>query len=503
MPYPFAVIFVGTLLFLTNPVLAKSWDLFPRPAMLEQDIRFWTRVYTEIDNNHGFIHDNRYLNVIYEVTPLPIHLSSQAAKKHLQERRQYYQGILLRLAEGKRDNLTEEERRVLALWRRNVNDKTLQAAASRLRFQRGQANRFREGLVRAGVYKPFILKTLDSLGLPRELAVLPHVESSFDPTAYSHAGAAGLWQFTRPTGRRFMRIDHVVDERLDPFKATVAAARLLQHNYEKTGTWPLAITAYNHGVAGMQRAKKQMETSDIVAIRQNYKSPTFGFASRNFYVAFLAALEVDTNAKLYFGHFQADKPVKSESIELTDFVPAHALQRVLGLDQTTLKQSNPALLSPVWKGHKYLPRGYELRIPCTPTCSRSKVLAYLAPWERFEKQIPNRFHKVQQGQTLSHIARRYRINVHQLVKLNGLTNRHHIRMGQTLQLPFPATANRNHIRSKTGHYTVQRGDTLSRIAQRFGMTQQALLKSNDITDKHRIYAGQNLLLAQLPSSSEN
>ena len=86
-----------------------------------------------------------------------------------------------------------------------------------------------------------------SEGVPRELVALPHVESSFNPRAYSHVGAAGLWQFMRSTGRRYMRVDDVVDERMDPHKASVAAARLLGFNYRQIDSWPLAITAYNHG----------------------------------------------------------------------------------------------------------------------------------------------------------------------------------------------------------------------------------------------------------------
>ena len=130
--------------------------------------------------------------------------------------------------------------------------------------------------------------------------MLPHVESSFNPAAYSKVGAAGLWQFMRSTGRRYMRIDNSVDERLDPFRSTEAAAQLLSYNYRLLGTWPLALTAYNHGAAGMRRAKEAMGTDDIVKIVRQHKSPSFGFASRNFYVSFLAALEIDSHPDKYF-----------------------------------------------------------------------------------------------------------------------------------------------------------------------------------------------------------
>ncbi len=146
---------------------------------------------------------------------------------------------------------------MLELFPAGTSNAEFQAAAERVRFQLGQSDRFRAGLVRSGTWKQYIYDVLDKRGLPRELASLPHVESSFDPTAYSKVGAAGMWQFTRSTGARYMRIDHVVDERRDPFFATDAAARLLADNYSVMQSWPLALTAYNHGLAGMRRAVVQ------------------------------------------------------------------------------------------------------------------------------------------------------------------------------------------------------------------------------------------------------
>ena len=176
------------------------------------------------------------------------------------------------------------------LWATDTAPARFAEAADDVRFQLGQSDRFRAGLMRAGAWEAHIAEVLANLGLPAQIAALPHVESSFDPSAYSKVGAAGLWQFMRSTGRRFLRIDNAVDERMDPFRETEAAAQLLNYNYRLLGSWPLAITAYNHGAEGMLRAREQLGTDDIVRIVREYHSPTFGFASRNFYVSFLAAL---------------------------------------------------------------------------------------------------------------------------------------------------------------------------------------------------------------------
>ena len=151
------------------------------------------------------------------------------------------------LATGKREGLTREQQRVLELWPASVSNQTLRAAAENVRWQLGQSNRFLAGLRRSGAYRDHIEEVIRSKNLPAGLVVLPHVESSFNPGAYSSAAAAGMWQFTRATGQRFMRIDHIVDERMDPYIAAEAAMSLLEYNYRVLGTWPLALTAYNHG----------------------------------------------------------------------------------------------------------------------------------------------------------------------------------------------------------------------------------------------------------------
>ena len=475
---------------------AAGAESLPRPAGLEPNVRFWERVYSEVDSQGGFIHDSEQLDVVYEVVRFQEGLSRRTREKQLKKAKSRIRDALKTLAKGKRTGLSAVQAEVLARWPEGVTDSTLRHASSNLRFQLGQADRFREGLVRSGAWLDHIQRPLRKHGVPVELAALPHVESSFNPDAYSRVGAAGLWQFTRSTGRMYLRIDSVIDERLDPFLASDAAARLLARNYEITETWPLAITAYNHGSAGMTRAARKLGTKDIATIVRKYKSRTFGFASRNFYASFLAAVAVDRNALEIFGNIRSDPRIEYTLIEMPHFYAASSLSAALGVDQTTLRAHNGALRPAVWQGNKYVPRGYELRVPTAALKESSELLLARVPErERLAKQHRDRFHKVRRGETLSIIARRYGVKQNELVALNNLRSRHRIRVGQVLTLPGSVNAPiavARQPRPEDGVYSVRRGDTLSIIARRFDVSESQLVKANALRNRNLIAVGQRL-----------
>jgi membrane-bound lytic murein transglycosylase D len=491
------VLLVTSVAILLASPIASAEELLPRPEGLEPNVRFWIRVYTEIDASGGLIHDSRDLDVVYEVVRLPPDLSRRARERRLEKIKRKHADILKRLARGKRTGLSEEEALVLSRWPEGVSDATLRAAARRVRFQLGQADRFQAGLVRAGAWRDQIEQALEAAGVPAELAALPHVESSYNPKAYSRAGAAGLWQFTRSTGRLFLRIDHVVDERLDARKSSVAAAKLLRGDYEKLGSWPLAITAYNHGVAGVARAVRRLGTRDIAEISKRYDGRTFGFASRNFYAEFLAALEVDRDAERYFGPIHPVLPQEFETAVLDHFYAPESLERAFGVDRETLREYNQPLRPSVWNGTKYVPRGYELILP-PRTLSRpaAEVLASIPAGERKAEQHRDRFYKVRRGDTLSKIAQRYGVREGELVVINNLRSRHRIRAGQVLVLPDRASGRQATVARSAppadGIYRVRRGDNLSIIAQRFGVSESALAAENGLRDRNHIFVGQRL-----------
>jgi membrane-bound lytic murein transglycosylase D len=485
---------------------------FPRPGALEHDIEFWKRIYSEVGTDAGLLHDSRDLSVVYEVVKIPTGLSNRSRERHTEKRRKHYRTILLALAKGKRSGLSREEKRVLGLFEGGVSNESLRQSAARLRFQLGQANKFRAGVIRSGAYKPHILEILGEMGLPPEIAHLPHVESSYTPTVYSRVGAAGLWQFTRSTGRRFMQVDHVIDERLDPYRASLAAARLLEQNYRVTGSWPLAITAYNHGASGMRRAARKLGTKDIVKIVRKYRSRTFGFASRNFYVEFLAANAVASNAEFYFGPLVLDRPVVFETIDLPFYASPKQLASAIGVDVKTLRQANPSLRSTVWQEAKYVPKGFKLQVPrASLPKPLSQSLASIPDKHRHARQTRDTKYTVRRGDTLSTIARRHHVRMSELVALNGLKSRNRIRIGQKLRLPSdaapatrkaaykptapsrpsaskPATANL----PESGFYTVRRGDNLTHIADRFGLNVAELVALNSLKSRNRISIGQRI-----------
>lgn len=357
------------------PVLADSEDSpVPRPPELERDVQFWIRVYSEINTNSGFLHDERNLSVVYDTLRFTPDASPRERQLAVDEKRDQIVAALRRIA-ASTGELSSEDQRIRDLWGADATPSQLLEATQFIRYQLGQSDRFRAGLERSGAWQAHIAETFASMGLPPQLAVLPHVESSFNPAAYSKVGAAGLWQFMRSTGRRYMRIDNAVDDRLDPFRSTEAAAQLLSYNYRLLGTWPLALTAYNHGAAGMRRAKEAMGTDDIVKILRSHKSPSFGFASRNFYVSFLAALEIDSHPDKYFGSLRRAQEMKFQEVELPTQAPPALLVRALKVDRDRLRELNPSLRPAVWQGHRPVPKGYRLRLPADGSLWTADLLA--------------------------------------------------------------------------------------------------------------------------------
>jgi len=416
---------------------ARADDPMPRPPALERDVQFWIRVYSQVDTNAGFLHDQYNLGVVYDTLHFAPGASTAERQRQVDEARARIAAALRRIADAADGaTLTSDDQRIKELWGAEGTPSRLRTAVDDIRFQLGQADRFRGGLIRSGAWETHIAETLANLGLPAELAVLPHVESSFNPSAYSKVGAAGLWQFMRSTGRRYMRIDGAVDDRLDPFRSTEAAAQLLAYNYRVLGTWPLALTAYNHGTEGVRRAKEQLGTDDIARIVRTYSSRTFGFASRNFYVSFLAALEIDRNPEKYFGALQKSSEAHFQELQLPAYISASSLERTLKIDATRLRELNPALLPSVWNGAQRIPKAYRLRLPQDGTQWSGQLLAQrLSADEMFSGQRGPRRYKVAQGDTLAALAERYGVPIETLARLNRLRTSAHLTPGHVLSVP--------------------------------------------------------------------
>ena len=417
------------------PALAQD-NPMPRPPQLERDVQFWIRVYTQIDTNAGLLHDQYNLGVVYDTLHFAPNTTPAERERQVDQARERYGAALHRIADAAGAPLSEDDQRIRDLWGAETTPARLRSAIDDIRFQLGQADRFRAGLIRSGAWETHIAETLANLGLPAELAVLPHVESSFNPAAYSKVGAAGLWQFMRSTGRRYMRIDSAVDDRLDPFRSTEAAAQLLAYNYRVLGTWPLALTAYNHGTAGVRHAKETLGTDDIVRIVRSYSSRTFGFASRNFYVSFLAALDIDRNPEKYFGALQRQSEARFQEVQVPAYVPMATLERALKIDAEKLRPLNPALLRSVWDGQQRVPKAYHLRLPLEGSPWTRELLAQrLSPAEMFAGQSGPPRYRVQRGDTLAAVAGRYGVSAEALARLNHLRTSARLQVGRTITVP--------------------------------------------------------------------
>ena len=336
---------------------------FPTYPAIQANVDFWEKIYSTYSTSQAVIHDRNDLTIIYGVIPIINYMlpgAPQLNKPAIDRAKQHYSTILIRLAQGVPPT-SRDERHVAALFQGAGSSRLILASES-IRTQIGQKERFREGVVRSGAYLPEIKRIFHSHNLPEELAYLPHVESSFNPEAYSKAGASGLWQFTRSTGKTYMRIDDLVDERRDPIIASHAAAKFLKRNHSLLDSWPLALTAYNYGTSGMMRAKKAKGSYENIFLE--YQEGYFKFASRNFYPSFLAALRVAHRLE-QDPSLSRHKPTPTTIVRLSNPASFYTVSRHFNIDSTTLKRLNPAILAPVLKGGQQLPRGYQLKIPPT------------------------------------------------------------------------------------------------------------------------------------------
>jgi membrane-bound lytic murein transglycosylase D len=339
--------------------------VFDSDPEVQRKVQFWIQIYTKYPSSQGLIHDAKYIDRVYEVVDLSGDPRTRTQK--IRQSKKHWRSVLLAVHQKQNhpERMTAEEQRIFELFR-NVDEPHPFLNAThrkRLRFQLGQKDRFLEGLIQSGRYLNQMEAIFKREGMPLELTRLPFVESSFNLKARSKVGASGVWQFMRSTARLFIRMNAALDERNDPVRATEAAARLLKLNYESLKSWPLAVTAYNHGRKGMMRAVRKVGSDKLSDLIADYKSRSFGFASSNFYAELLAAIEVEKNAEAYFGQVERAPAVQAQEFEVPRGIPFRKLSEALVVPAHELKELNPALSPAVLEGAVPIPKGYRLRLP--------------------------------------------------------------------------------------------------------------------------------------------
>jgi len=459
----------------TIPSTAQS-ELFPEPPGLKSNVDFWVDMYTKYTEKQAVIHDSEDLSVRYEVVDLSL-ISGRASRRYVSRqltfRKKHYAAILAKLASKNGECSEEEECRVAALFGGTKDHARYRDAIDNLRSQHGLSNRFRNGLVASGQYMDEMRGIFKSHGLPLDLLALPHVESSFNVAAYSRVGAAGIWQFMRSTGRLFLRINRVVDERRDPLAATDGAARFLKSNYSDIGSWPLTVISYNHGKNGILHAKSKYG-DNVEAIIRNYRGPAFGFASRNFYTEFLAARKIMQNPEKYFGQIDLKSPMKYSTVKV-DGKQAARLASIHGMK--ALAELNPGLNKQILRGSTPFPAGYVLRIP-EKGQTEARATSHEEPTDISEVLRPA------PAQVADNVA--------------------YANPPPTFNLRERAAPRADDavVPENMQGYVAKRGDTLSSIARRFGVSVDDLKDFNDL-HRRRVRKGQKLFVPSRPAAPDD
>lgn len=484
--------------------LAETEELFPYTEF-EDEIGFWEKIFTVYESYQVVLHDDRDLRLIYYVKEFEAGPGSD--DKEARRQKKVLDGEITSLKKDLEmihrlgpdsSQLSSRQKQITEKVRSlgyGLDASTIYQLKLRLRYQRGIRDKIRTSLIRSGRYLEIMKEIFRREGLPEDLAYLPHVESSFDYNAYSSAGAAGVWQFTRGTGRSYLRISGSVDERLDPIKATEAAARLLKENYEVLETWALTMTSYNYGRNGMLRAKQQYGT-DFRKIVDNHNSRYFGFASRNFYAEFLTAMKVAKNYRDYFEELPIESPLSFETLRLARSYDAGYFTSVPGISLELLADYNPHISRVLKRSMKIIPAGVEIRVPLDTHAAVLAALESAGPSaaKLIEASDGSLRYKVQPGDSLGLIAGALETPVSYLQKLNGIRNANRIYPGQLLLVSPPDGGGSSAVTASVSPevYVVRRGDNLTMIARRFKVSVDQLKLHNGISGGDVIHPGMKL-----------
>jgi membrane-bound lytic murein transglycosylase D len=374
-------------------------------------------------------------------------------------------------------------------------------------FQGRGAKWYRVWLERSGRYIPMFRKILRDHGLPEDLVYLAMIESGFNPRAYSRARAVGYWQFIRSTGRLYgLKQDFWRDERRDPEKSALAAARHLKDLYDHFQDWKLAAAAYNAGQGKVSRAIRRYKTEDFWELT---KGRYLKRETKNYVPKLIAAALIAKEPEKYgFRNVEYQKPLEYEKVILRKPVNLETLAKRAKFPIAQVMRLNPEL------NHRVTPpdeKAYELRVPT----GSSQV--FLEAFNNLPEEELFKFahYKIRRGDTISQIARRYRIPQREILSLNKIRSARRIRAGQTILLPVPANGklpssqyrrarSRKPIKRELkkappqmaaseiqGQYTVQSGDTLWAISKRFGVSMYKIKSANGMRS-NRLYPGRTI-----------